>query len=135
MSTTHPGIRRRRLARVIAIGLAASLAAVALPAEESRQITAESVMRRVRRREDGPWDVSSTLRSTLVAPHAVDFEFRFKLARWPRPAWDFQYVVRRVDPAGHGFRGRLVWKKWVSRQDCVEEYERWRAGLDEPGRE
>jgi hypothetical protein len=30
----------------------------------------------------------------------------------------------------YGFRGRLVWKKFVSAEDCLREYERWVAALD-----
>ena len=29
--------------------------------------------------------------------------------------------------AEYGFRGRLVWKKFVSAEDCVNEYEQWFA--------
>ena len=38
--------------------------------------------------------------------------FKFKLPAKPRPAWDFQYVIHRVEAEReYGFRGRLVWKK------------------------
>jgi hypothetical protein len=52
--------------------------------------------------------------------------FKFKLPRRPRPAWDFQYVVHKV-AAGreYGFRGRLIWKKFVSDEDCRDEYRKW----------
>lgn len=54
--------------------------------------------------------------------------FKFKLAKHPRPAWDFQYVIHRVEAEkAYGFRGRLIWKKWVSAEDCLREYERWAA--------
>ena len=63
-------------------------------------------------------------------------EIRFALYRFQvkpesrRPAWDFQYVIRRVETGEHyGFRGRLVWKKFRSREDCLAEYDRWSAGL------
>ena len=54
--------------------------------------------------------------------------FKFKLPRRPRPAWDFQYVIHQVE-AGHtyGFKGRLIWKKFISPEDCLAEYRRWRA--------
>ncbi|MBI2824493.1 MAG: hypothetical protein HYX69_07400 [Planctomycetia bacterium] len=56
--------------------------------------------------------------------------FKFKLPRHPRPAWDWQYVIHRVEAGReYGFRARLVWKKFVSPEDCQAEYERWRAGL------
>jgi hypothetical protein len=29
--------------------------------------------------------------------------------------------------AEYGFRGRLVWKKFVSADDCLNEYKRWSA--------
>lgn len=57
--------------------------------------------------------------------------YKFKLPKYPRPAWDFQYVINRVETGmEYGFRGRLVWKKFVSAEDCFEEYERWSAGLE-----
>jgi hypothetical protein len=27
----------------------------------------------------------------------------------------------------YGFKGRLVWKRFVSAQDCMAEYEKWRS--------
>jgi hypothetical protein len=52
--------------------------------------------------------------------------FKFKLPAKPRPAWDFQYVIHRIEAEReYGFRGRLVWKKWVSEQDCLQEYGRF----------
>ena len=54
--------------------------------------------------------------------------FKFKLRRFPRPAWDFQYVIRKIDEEKeYGFKARLVWKKFVSRNDCLKEYEMWRS--------
>jgi len=56
--------------------------------------------------------------------------YKFKLPQHPRPAWDFQYVVNKVESgAEYGFRGRLVWKKFVSAEDCLDEYEQWAAAL------
>jgi hypothetical protein len=56
--------------------------------------------------------------------------FKFKVPRRPRPAWDFQYVIHQVqENHPYGFRGRLIWKKFVSPEDCQEEYRRWTAGL------
>jgi hypothetical protein len=53
--------------------------------------------------------------------------FKFKLPRQPRPAWDFQYVIHKVEPdKSYGFNGRLIWKKFVSPKDCQREYHRWR---------
>jgi len=59
--------------------------------------------------------------------------FKFKLPRAPRPAWDWQYVIHRV-VAGreYGFRARLVWKRFVSPDDCLAEYQRWTASLKSP---
>jgi hypothetical protein len=31
----------------------------------------------------------------------------------------------------YGFRGRLVWKQFVSAEDCLHEYEQWAAHLDD----
>ena len=54
--------------------------------------------------------------------------FKFKLPRKPRPAWDFQYVIHRVEAdKEYGFRARVVWKKFVSPEDCLAEYESWAA--------
>lgn len=56
--------------------------------------------------------------------------YKFKLPQHPRPAWDFQYVINKVESqVEYGFRGRLVWKKFVSADDCLAEYERWAAAL------
>lgn len=56
--------------------------------------------------------------------------YKFKLPKHPRPAWDFQYVVNRVETGQeYGFRGRLVWKQFVSADDCRAEYERWAAAI------
>jgi hypothetical protein len=55
--------------------------------------------------------------------------FKFKVPKHPRPAWDFQYVVNKVEAGReYGFKGRLVWKRFVSAQDCLDEYEKWRNG-------
>ena len=52
--------------------------------------------------------------------------FKFKLKQFPRPAWDFQFVVREIEKfVDYGFSGRLVWKPFVSAEDCAAEYERW----------
>lgn len=54
--------------------------------------------------------------------------FKFKVHRSPRPAWDFQYVIRKIEEEReYGFRARLVWKKFVSPEDCLNEYETWRG--------
>ena len=54
--------------------------------------------------------------------------FKFKLRRFPRPAWDFQYVIRKVEEGRqYGFKARLVWKKFVTPEDCLNEYESWRS--------
>ncbi len=56
--------------------------------------------------------------------------FKFKLAKWPRPAWDFQYVIRKVEEGKeYGYKARLVWKKFVSPEDCLKEYESWAGSL------
>jgi hypothetical protein len=60
--------------------------------------------------------------------------FKFKLPKFPRPAWDWQYVIHRVQQdQTYGFRARLVWKPFVSPEDCLAEYERWAAGLARSG--
>jgi len=56
--------------------------------------------------------------------------FKFKVPRRPRPAWDFQYVIHHVSAdRDYGFTGRLIWKKFVSPEDCLLEYDRWRQSL------
>ena len=70
----------------------------------------------------------------LTARDEIRFAmYRFQVkAESRRPAWDFQYVIRRVEAdRGYGFRGRLVWKKFISAEDCEAEYERWQLGLDQ----
>jgi len=74
--------------------------------------------------------------------HATDDEIRFALYRFQvkqdsrRPAWDFQYVIHSVKPQKqYGFRGRLVWKKFVSREDCLAEYERWSRQITATGKQ
>jgi hypothetical protein len=54
--------------------------------------------------------------------------FKFKLPRFPRPAWDFQYVIRKMEARKeYGFNARLVWKRLISADDCLNEYESWAA--------
>jgi hypothetical protein len=60
--------------------------------------------------------------------------FKFKVPRRPRPAWDFQYVIHKAEEdRPYGFRGRLVWKPFISPEDCEKEYHRWRDGLPARG--
>jgi hypothetical protein len=55
--------------------------------------------------------------------------FKFKVPKHPRPAWDFQYVINNVKKdREYGFKGRLVWKRFVSAEDCLEEYTCWKKG-------
>jgi hypothetical protein len=54
--------------------------------------------------------------------------FKFKVPRFTRPAWDFQYVIRQIEEGKeYGFKARLAWKKFVSPDDCLREYETWAA--------
>ena len=70
---------------------------------------------------DRMWSAEDEIRFSL---------FKFKIPRHPRPAWDFQYVIHKVEPSKtYGFKGRLVWKKFVSPEDCRDEYLRWKATL------
>ncbi|MGD9720785.1 MAG: hypothetical protein AB7O59_13935 [Pirellulales bacterium] len=56
--------------------------------------------------------------------------FKFKIVKFPRPAFDWQYVIHRVEAGpAYGFRARLMWKRFVSADDCRAEYERWAAEL------
>ena len=59
--------------------------------------------------------------------------FKFKVKDEVRkPAWDFQYVIRNVQE-GHeyGFDGRMVWKQFVSADDCLGEYTAWAEQFSE----
>ncbi len=56
--------------------------------------------------------------------------FKFKVPRRPRPAWDFQYVIHKVEAdRPYGFKGRLIWKRFVSPEDCWHEYRQWQKTL------
>ncbi|MFO1019378.1 MAG: hypothetical protein U0903_01565 [Planctomycetales bacterium] len=68
---------------------------------------------------------------TATSEEEIRFSlFKFKLQKHPRPAWDFQYVRKKLEAGKeYGFRGRLVWKKFVSPEDCLREYQTWSAGL------
>jgi len=56
--------------------------------------------------------------------------FKFKTKRHPRPAWDFQYVIKQIETDRlYGFRARLAWKPFVSAEDCEREYADWRTSL------
>ncbi|MBL8850727.1 MAG: hypothetical protein JNG89_13690, partial [Planctomycetaceae bacterium] len=56
--------------------------------------------------------------------------FKFKTKRHPRPAWDFQYVIKEMETdRDYGFRARLAWKPFVSAEDCRQEYLAWLASL------
>ena len=67
------------------------------------------------------WSATDEIRFSL---------FKFKVARFPRPAWDFQYVIRDIQPGKeYGFKARLVWKKFVSPEDCLGEYESWASNV------
>jgi hypothetical protein len=64
--------------------------------------------------------------------YRAEDEIRFSLFKFKvgpqvrRPAWDFQYVIHRVETGKeYGYRGRLVWRKFVSPEDCLHEYETW----------
>ena len=68
--------------------------------------------------------------------HSAKDEIRFSLFKFKvqkerrKPAWDFQYVIRDVEEGReYGYRGRLVWKKFVSQDDCLREYKSWAATL------
>jgi hypothetical protein len=67
--------------------------------------------------------------------HSSVDEIRFSLFKFKvrgerrRPAWDFQYVIHQVEERReYGYRGRLVWKKFVSYDDCLAEYRGWSPG-------
>ena len=64
--------------------------------------------------------------------HSAKDEIRFSLFKFKvkdeqrKPAWDFQYVIHNVEEGQeYGYRGRLVWKKFISTEDCLKEYHSW----------
>ncbi|MFB0552736.1 MAG: hypothetical protein ACETWQ_05405 [Phycisphaerae bacterium] len=46
-----------------------------------------------------------------------------------KAASDFDaYVINKVkEEKEYGFKGRLVWKRFISAQDCLREYEKWHS--------
>ena len=78
-----------------------------------------------------------TLMLMFDRTHSEDDEIRFSIFKFKvneeqqKPAWDFQYVIHRVEEEHeYGFRGRLVWKKFVSPDDCLREYQSWKKIVD-----
>ena len=69
------------------------------------------------------------LNKTFTQDDQIRFSlFKFKVPKHPRPAWDFQYVINKVEEEKeYGFKGRLVWKRFISAQDCLREYEKWHS--------
>ncbi|MBI3839190.1 MAG: hypothetical protein HY288_14820 [Planctomycetia bacterium] len=52
--------------------------------------------------------------------------FKFKIPKFPRPAFDWQYVIHKVEAGQeYGFRARMAWKQFASAEDCRAEYDRW----------
>ena len=46
------------------------------------------------------------------------------------PAWDFQFIIRNYEVGKrYRLRARVVYKKFISRPDCLAEYEKWHAAL------
>jgi hypothetical protein len=77
-----------------------------------------------------------TLMLMFDRTYTEEDEMRFSLFKFKvneqvrRPAWYFQYVIHRIETGKqYGFRGRMVWKKFVSEEDCLHEYEAWAAAL------
>ena len=79
-----------------------------------------------------------TLMMMFDRTNSATDEIRFSLFKFKvqgerrKPAWDFQYVIHNVQQEReYGYRCRLVWKKFVSQQDCLAEYESWAESLSE----
>jgi hypothetical protein len=48
----------------------------------------------------------------------------------PNPAWDYRYWLRNLTPGQEVvIRSRLCYKPFVSREDVLEEYEKWQREL------
>lgn len=66
---------------------------------------------------DRAWTPAEEIRFSL---------FKFKLKTLLRPAWNPQYVIQPVEQdREYGYRARAVWKKFISPEDSLAEYERW----------
>lgn len=75
-----------------------------------------------------------TLTLMFDRTYTTEDEIRFSLFKFKvkdenrRPAWDFQYVIHNVQAGKeYGYKGRLIWKKFVSYDDCLQEYQHWSA--------
>jgi hypothetical protein len=73
---------------------------------------------------------------TMVVIMMFDREapIRFALWNWTgnphSPAWDWQFVLR--DPqvgTTYNYRARMIYKPFISPEDVLAEYDRWRVGL------
>ena len=77
-------------------------------------------------------DHGMTLILMFDRAHTTEDEMRMSLFKFKvndtqkRPAWDFQYVIHKVEIGKqYGFRGRLVWKKFINPENCRAEYLSW----------
>ncbi len=78
------------------------------------------------------------LRSEMVYAIMFDRSDQVRFTHSPsgggvgNPAWDFQFVIRNCEvDREYQLRARVVYKRWVDREDIRREYERWDPLLGE----
>jgi len=94
---------------------------------------------------DGDGDLGTT-NDTMVYVMMFDQTESIRFAMWNfirdaegkpdphSPAWDWHFVIREpVVDRSYGYRARMLYKPFVSRDDVRFEYERWRAELPSSG--
>ena len=72
---------------------------------------------------------------TVTARDEIRFTlFKYKVkAQGPKPALDYEYVVHKIEAGQeYGYKARVVWKPFVSPEDCLDEYQKWAAAQGRP---
>jgi len=72
---------------------------------------------------DRAWSAEDEIRMSVFRAHRRRIR---GLEDQLHPAWDFAYLIKNIaEGRSYGFKARLVWKKFVSPEDCLKEYESW----------